>query len=207
MKITCNIIEDLLPSYVDQICSEDSCRLIEEHVRGCTSCAQKLKHMSGVMEEPPNLQQAALAKEPFQKIKKKNRLRVAAAAVIAALLTSCMFYIAICLADYVDEVRDFFYPQIFVTVSNEETQDAWTRVYVPDEGSLQFLSVFSSKEVTNYVDSDDVVMRVLDENGTVVIDEVTVEAGKTVSLDALQRWKPYWVEIKGTVGSSLLVFH
>ena len=36
--INCNIVKDLLPSYVDKICTEDSRRLIEEHIGGCEQC-------------------------------------------------------------------------------------------------------------------------------------------------------------------------
>lgn len=42
-EINCNIIRDLLPSYVDCICSEDSRRLIEEHISGCEQCRTQLE--------------------------------------------------------------------------------------------------------------------------------------------------------------------
>lgn len=35
MKITCNIIDDLLPLYVDDMVSEDSRKLVEEHLKEC----------------------------------------------------------------------------------------------------------------------------------------------------------------------------
>ena len=35
MKISCNIIEDLLPLYVDDMVSEDSRQLVEEHLKAC----------------------------------------------------------------------------------------------------------------------------------------------------------------------------
>ena len=38
MKITCNIIEDLLPLYVDDMVSEDSRKLVEEHLKECPAC-------------------------------------------------------------------------------------------------------------------------------------------------------------------------
>ena len=38
MKITCNIIEDLLPLYVDDMVSEDSRQLVEEHLKTCPAC-------------------------------------------------------------------------------------------------------------------------------------------------------------------------
>ncbi|MDE7478842.1 MAG: zf-HC2 domain-containing protein [Lachnospiraceae bacterium] len=42
-EINCNIIRDLLPSYVDGICSEDSRLLIEEHVTDCEQCRTRLE--------------------------------------------------------------------------------------------------------------------------------------------------------------------
>lgn len=38
MKITCEIIEDLLPLYADNICSEQSKRAVEAHLRECGAC-------------------------------------------------------------------------------------------------------------------------------------------------------------------------
>lgn len=43
MKITCNVIEDLLPLYVDQLLSEDSRSLVEEHIRECEACQKHLE--------------------------------------------------------------------------------------------------------------------------------------------------------------------
>ncbi len=37
-EITCNIIRDLLPSYMDKIASDDSVRLIEAHLAACQEC-------------------------------------------------------------------------------------------------------------------------------------------------------------------------
>ena len=42
MKISCNVIEDLLPLYVDDGVSEDSRQLVEEHLRDCPSCRKML---------------------------------------------------------------------------------------------------------------------------------------------------------------------
>lgn len=37
-KITCDVIRDLLPLYSDHICTPDSCRLIEDHLKNCPDC-------------------------------------------------------------------------------------------------------------------------------------------------------------------------
>lgn len=38
MRLSCDVIQDLLPLYVDKACSEDSTGLVEEHMAECESC-------------------------------------------------------------------------------------------------------------------------------------------------------------------------
>lgn len=45
MRITCEIIKDLLPLYHDNVCSEDSRKLIEEHLSTCERCRDELKEI------------------------------------------------------------------------------------------------------------------------------------------------------------------
>lgn len=45
MKMKCSVIQDLLPSYVDDICSEDTKELVREHVAECVQCREKLEQM------------------------------------------------------------------------------------------------------------------------------------------------------------------
>ena len=42
MKISCEIIKDLLPLYQDGICSDESRKLIEEHLQSCDECKEIL---------------------------------------------------------------------------------------------------------------------------------------------------------------------
>lgn len=37
-NISCNVIRDLLPSYMDKIASDDSVKLVEEHLAQCSEC-------------------------------------------------------------------------------------------------------------------------------------------------------------------------
>lgn len=45
MKLTCKVIEDILPLYYDGICSEDSAALVEEHLKECSHCSQLLSDL------------------------------------------------------------------------------------------------------------------------------------------------------------------
>ena len=41
----CGVIQDLLPLYVDQICSQESRRAVEEHVENCPLCRARLEEL------------------------------------------------------------------------------------------------------------------------------------------------------------------
>ena len=41
----CSVIRDLIPLYIDECCSEESRRMVEEHVKECDSCKKILEDM------------------------------------------------------------------------------------------------------------------------------------------------------------------
>jgi len=45
MNVSCKIIKDLLPLYFDDVCSDDSKAMIEEHLATCDSCESELQVM------------------------------------------------------------------------------------------------------------------------------------------------------------------
>ena len=49
MKISCEIIKDLLPLYLDGVCSNDSKTLLEEHFAECDNCKAELQAMKEVL--------------------------------------------------------------------------------------------------------------------------------------------------------------
>ncbi|MBQ7981664.1 MAG: zf-HC2 domain-containing protein, partial [Oscillospiraceae bacterium] len=67
--ITCKVIEDLLPLYADEICSDDSRTVVEHHIAECIECREKLEAMSvklaGKMSGKYNV------KNPFKKVRLK----------------------------------------------------------------------------------------------------------------------------------------
>lgn len=44
-KLKCEVIRDLLPSYIDKICSEESKEIIEEHILECNHCNKLIEKM------------------------------------------------------------------------------------------------------------------------------------------------------------------
>lgn len=45
MKLSCEIIRDLLPLYCDRACSRDSANAVEEHLQDCKSCQAEFRRM------------------------------------------------------------------------------------------------------------------------------------------------------------------
>ena len=45
MNITCNIIKDLLPLYAEDMVSEDSKALVDDHLCSCDSCTKELAEL------------------------------------------------------------------------------------------------------------------------------------------------------------------
>lgn len=50
MKISCNIIQDLLPLYYDKVCSDESNKLVVEHIKECKICRNQLEIMEEELE-------------------------------------------------------------------------------------------------------------------------------------------------------------
>ena len=76
MNNNCDIIKDLLPLYADGVCSEDSRRLVEEHIAGCSACRSELETMGKDIKLPSSKDAAAL---------KRIKRRIRAEKIVAGL--------------------------------------------------------------------------------------------------------------------------
>ena len=102
MKITCDVIQDLMPSYIDGILSEDSRALVEEHMGTCQECRKMLE----IMKEEQGKEQAQIrpsaasgaqrragetenigSAAALKKIRKKLIIRRVLTAAVAVILT------------------------------------------------------------------------------------------------------------------------
>lgn len=73
MKISCDIIKDLLPLYYDGVCSADSKAMIEAHLAQCEDCRAELEALGKelpVSSKEQNLSEAKAVKELSKRWKK-----------------------------------------------------------------------------------------------------------------------------------------
>ncbi|WP_055668828.1 DUF3955 domain-containing protein [Desnuesiella massiliensis] len=52
MRLSCEVIRDLLPLYYDKVCSKESSSLIEEHLANCPQCLDELQKLKMNLEKP-----------------------------------------------------------------------------------------------------------------------------------------------------------
>ena len=43
MKWNCNVVQDLVPLYIEEACCRESRAMVEEHLEECAACREKLK--------------------------------------------------------------------------------------------------------------------------------------------------------------------
>ena len=81
----CEIIRDLLPLYADEICSESSKQLVEEHIAACESCKNELedyRYNTGIDIDEIDEKQAI---QNFSKKLKKSNLKKTVISVVLCL--------------------------------------------------------------------------------------------------------------------------
>lgn len=91
----CEIIRDLMPSYIDGLTSEESNREVEEHLDGCRDCREYYLEMKAELsgEELTKETREKQKKEiqPFYKMKKAAVRRVVSAVIATAAVCLVLF--------------------------------------------------------------------------------------------------------------------
>ena len=90
--MNCNVIRDLLPLYADDVCSDETRRLIDEHTKNCPDCANMLKRIRSEEIE------ASLREEKNEVILyQARRFRRRSAAIGSTIAALFMIPILVCL--------------------------------------------------------------------------------------------------------------
>ena len=86
MKISCNIAKDLMIPYLDGICSDESVKLVDEHIRECSECRKFLENISSDERKKETLE--------LQKIRKMNlimKIRLIMIFIVPLVLSALIF--------------------------------------------------------------------------------------------------------------------
>lgn len=156
-----------------------------------------------MMEQPTNTilpKEVMVAKAPFKKINKKRRIQV----FMSILLTFMLTLIGYQVFQEVGVVHDFFSPINRTTVDVTDDKEEWHAVYFDNKEYFKFDSIFWNKEIVNATDNNDVegevLLRIKDANGNIIVDEFHIPSLKSKKLEGLKKNVNYYLEIKAKKG-------
>jgi hypothetical protein len=84
MKISCNVIRDILPLYVENMASQDTRDIVEEHIASCEKCKKRLEEMRTFEEMPVDTDIAPLRN--IQNTLRRNKLQTIIFSVMVTLV-------------------------------------------------------------------------------------------------------------------------
>ncbi|MCM1468462.1 MAG: zf-HC2 domain-containing protein [Alistipes sp.] len=90
MKIDCNVIRDLLPSYIDGICSAQTKDLVEEHIEGCEECRAVLADMKDTQVDMTGNE--ALQIDHMKKIRNRYNMISLGSYLLLFLMTASVIF-------------------------------------------------------------------------------------------------------------------
>ena len=99
MNISCEIIKDLLPSYHDGVCSNESKRSVEDHLSHCDGCKAELQAMDEILpinNAEQNLKESNAIKNLSKKWKKgmfKSLLKGALFTLLSVIILLLVLYL------------------------------------------------------------------------------------------------------------------
>lgn len=90
MKVTCDVIRDILPLYLEGMLSDDSCAMIEEHINQCQECKIYLDEMKDFNGIPMDTNIS-----PLLKIKSTLRKKKIQTAILSIMFSIVILVITI----------------------------------------------------------------------------------------------------------------
>lgn len=201
----CEVIQDLLPLYIDNVCSDESRRVVAEHLESCDSCKKLYEDMRNPVKQ--DLSEPELdSRQAFKEMNRKWRIKKISIVCVSVLLTAIVCIAGYMVVQNVSSVHDYFFPITSVTL-RDLTDDDWHQVNFTDTDVLIFDSGFYKKKVTLDANSDGAIrIRISDTNGKIILDERTIQPGTDLNLDMLEKDVKYIVEIRGNADFICLNF-
>ncbi len=157
-KINCAIIKDLLPVYVSEEASEDTKRLVEEHLENCASCRAEVKMLRKPLIVSPETEQAIISN--MKKKRRKKTLRNIAC-ILSVILCICIVSYSM----YKDATMDLTSSDLTVstdsdgnvimTASKRARNLRLFRIYTQDEegNTTMYLSLKKVNDVLLFLES------------------------------------------------------
>lgn len=141
MEVTCNIIKDLLPLYLENMLSDDSHALVEEHIRNCKECGNYLNEMNNFNEMPLDRNAS-----PLKKIKSSLYKKKIQTVIFSVMISFALFVILIAFVTAPEYI-----PYSEKNVAINETGNGTVLVQFDDTVYGYNVSAYKSDDNSGYV--------------------------------------------------------
>jgi len=118
--LTCNVVRDLLPSYIDELVSKETAREIAEHLADCAACNAEYEQMTAPLVPIAIKDQKDI--DYLKTIKQKNIRKVLRYSALSVFLVSLIFVFCV---------------QLFYIGNPVKSEDLSYSVYKPNAYSLK----------------------------------------------------------------------
>lgn len=157
-KISCDIIRDMLPLYLDDVVSDATKEMVEEHLQSCTSCRAEAAALKKDVILPASKSQRFADARVIKKIKNKifrKKVIISLITVAAVLAVGAGVYTLLVLPKSI--------------IPYEESGVSVSSVSIGDSGNSQIYCNIAAVEAAGSVSHDPVTVQTEDGKKTVVI--------------------------------------
>ncbi len=141
MNISCNIIKDLIPSYIDQICSDESRQAVEEHISTCLACKTYMetmkKELTAEETEPKQLQY-------MKKVKRHYELNVFAIGIFLFICAVGTVIVITRIGRIPIRMYNIILPVFIIAAYAFLPKDSFTQKRTKQSAALMILSLFAT---------------------------------------------------------------
>ncbi|SHM82333.1 Putative zinc-finger [Anaerosporobacter mobilis DSM 15930] len=92
MLVECEVIRDLLPLYIDGVCSNKSRNLIEEHLQGCNCCKKDYENMIVPLDSIEKENEEVKVLKGITRKLKQDRIKNVVKGFILAMILGLIIY-------------------------------------------------------------------------------------------------------------------
>lgn len=93
-KVPCELIQDLMPLYVEHLTTDATNRIMQEHLSGCSECTEKYQRMNHeVAKEYTKEMEARQEIDYLKKVRKINRSKMLVAVIATLSILLVVFFV------------------------------------------------------------------------------------------------------------------
>ena len=140
MKISCEVIQDLLPLYVEKLASKDSELLIEEHIGECEQCKTTLDRLNNDLSNSISQSTELM---PLVMMKKRINARKIRAVSMASLI---VFLLMFTVFSYLTKPNYVSYKNSGITITKNENNE----LYANFSGNITAFKLIKYNSDSNY---------------------------------------------------------